>query len=136
MEEKRMSDRYTVDFRTGVQREQVFLYEFLDDNDSDGDTPIREGVATMYNISKNGCFVHCYEFLPLKTSMLITIIPVSLPKQKIIITGVIVRQKPDERYGFYYGIQFLECDDESEIILNKFLNQLNVAEKSRFYNSN
>lgn len=131
MDEKRKNGRYIVDFQTELKSEQVFLYELIEDSITEKDPIHREGIATMLNISKNGCYIHCYEPFPPKTRLLITIIPVAFPNHKIFATGLIIRQKPDERYGYYYGIQFIAYDEGSETILDKFLDHLIVTESSR-----
>lgn len=136
MIEKRKDERYVVDFRAGQKSELVFLYELLQDGTSMQSPNDRDGVATMLNVSKTGCYVYCDKSFPPRARLHITILPVMLPNEKIFITGNVIRQKADRRTGYYYGIEFSEFGKGTKSVLNKFIDKLIIREQSSPYFSN
>ena len=124
MDNRRKHERYTADRSKSFKTKLAFMYELLDDNVADGINIHREGLSTIINISKSGCFIHCFSPFPLSTRLLITMVPPDFPNDKIVVTGIIVREVPYEHDGYCYGVDFMEYHDDSRTMLNEFVSLL------------
>lgn len=124
MNEKRDHVRYTTGYRTGVKAQPMFKYELMDDHIVDVIQFHREGLAIILNISKGGCYIHCSAPLPLDTRLLITMVPPAHPRDRIIITGIVVRHAPTEHFGYYFGVHFIAYHEASQTILDNFVDFL------------
>ena len=124
MKDKRKHKRYSADYQKGLKTKLIFTYELIDARIADGNQIHREGLSTILNISKGGCYIHCYAPFPLETRLLITMLPPNFPNDKISITGTIVRKEPCHTEGYYFAVQFTKYHEGSKAILDRFIEYL------------
>jgi PilZ domain-containing protein len=121
MKDRRKHKRYAADYQAGIKTKLLSTYELVDARIADGNQIHREGLSTILNISKGGCYIHCYAPFPLETRLLITISPPAFPNDKINVTGTIVRKEPCHNGGYYLAVQFIEYQEGSKVTMDKFI---------------
>lgn len=124
MKEKRTQQRYMAEYQAGFATHMIFMYELLDAHMVNGIHLHREGLATLLNISKTGCYIHSLAPFPQDARLLITLTPPATPDEKIVVTGVIVRRMSGGGDDGYCGVQFSEFHDDTEEMLHQFIAKL------------